>query len=138
VRGDSIRVRFDHAGKVLCRLPAAVIDNSRRSAEPGVARHGGDLPASPPAAAQIHTARSDLAVVLQLLRRVRTGQISYRPLLDRFGSKPPHVPRLLLYIAASLGYVHPPRPPHTNGAEHETRLMLTYAPDWNRPFMDHI
>jgi DHA1 family bicyclomycin/chloramphenicol resistance-like MFS transporter len=66
------------------------------------------LPAFSQVAAQFHTDTSAVSLSLSsYFVGFALGQVFYGPLLDRFGRKPPLVIGLLLYIAASLGCVHP-------------------------------
>lgn len=66
------------------------------------------LPAFPRVAAQFHTDTSAISLSLSsYFVGFALGQIFYGPLLDRFGRKPPLAVGLVLYIAASLGCVHP-------------------------------
>ncbi|MFL6446845.1 MAG: multidrug effflux MFS transporter [Bryobacteraceae bacterium] len=66
------------------------------------------LPAFSLVAAQFHTNTAAISLSLSsYFIGFALGQIFYGPLLDRFGRKPPLTAGLLLYIAASLGCIHP-------------------------------
>ncbi len=66
------------------------------------------LPAFARVAAQFHTNTAAISLSLSsYFIGFALGQVFYGPLLDRFGRKPPLTAGLILYIAASLGCIHP-------------------------------